>query len=76
MVNASSDVPDATKEFPMHLSASAITALLLAAGVGSLTEAAPASKFGRIASTVTPISASQSLQGKAGDGSVRQAMAA
>jgi hypothetical protein len=60
----------------MHLSASAITALLLAAGVGSLTEAAPASTVERAASTVTPISTSQSLQGKAGDGAVRQAMAA
>lgn len=60
----------------MHLSASAITALLLAAGVGSLTEAAPASTTGRTPSAVTPISTPQFLQGKAGDGSVRQALAA
>ena len=60
----------------MHLSASVITALLLAAGVGSLTEAAPASAVGRTPSAVTPISTPQFLQGKAGDGSVRQAMAA
>ncbi|MDB5588446.1 MAG: hypothetical protein JWP26_3416 [Devosia sp.] len=60
----------------MHLSATAITALLLAAGVGSLTEAAPASTIGRTASATAPISTPQFLQGKAGDGHVRQAMAA
>ncbi|MET3897954.1 hypothetical protein ABIB57_001900 [Devosia sp. UYZn731] len=60
----------------MHLSASAITALLLAAGVGSLTEAAPVSTIGRTSSAMAPISTPQFLQGKAGDGNVRQAMAA
>lgn len=60
----------------MHLSATAITALLLAAGVGSLTEAAPTAAVGRTPSTVTPISTPQFLQGKAGDGNVRQAIAA
>ena len=60
----------------MHLSATAIIALLQAAGVDSLTAAAPASSIGRTAASVTPLSTPQSLQGKAGDGTVRQAMAA
>lgn len=60
----------------MHLSATAITALLLAAGVGSLTEAAPAPAIGHASASAAPVSTPQSLQGKVGDGIVRQAIAA
>lgn len=60
----------------MPLSATAITALLLAAGVGSLAETAPVSPIHRSASPATPISTPQSLQGKAGDGNARRDLAA
>jgi hypothetical protein len=60
----------------MHLSATALIALLQAAGVDNLVEAAPVSTIGHAAASVTSISTPQAPQGKAGDGSVRRAMAA
>ncbi|MGV8951894.1 MAG: hypothetical protein ACOH2M_12375 [Cypionkella sp.] len=60
----------------MQLSATAITALLLAAGVGSFTETAPASTIGHASASAMPVSTPQPLQDKAGNGLVRQAIAA
>jgi hypothetical protein len=58
-------------EFPMHLSATAITALLLVAGVGSVVEAAPAPVETHTIIAITPTPSSEALQGRAGDGSAK-----
>lgn len=60
----------------MHLSATALIALLQAAGVDSLTEGASAPIIGRTIASARPMSPPQSLQGKTGDGHVRRALAA
>ena len=60
----------------MQLSATAITALLLAAGVGSFTETAQTSTTGHASASAMPVTTPQSLQGQAGNGLVRRAIAA
>ena len=55
----------------MHLSATAITALLLVAGVGSIAEAAPAPVETHTIIAVTPTPSTEALQGRAGDDSVK-----
>lgn len=55
----------------MHLSATAITALLLVAGVGSIAEAAPAPVEIHTIIAVTPTPSSEAMQRLFGDGSVK-----
>jgi hypothetical protein len=55
----------------MHLSATAITALLLVAGVGSIAEAAPAPVETHAIVAVTPMPSTEALQRLSGDGSVK-----
>ena len=55
----------------MHLSATAITALLLVAGVGSVVEASPAPVETHAIIAVTPTPSTEALQRLSGDGSVK-----